>query len=159
MNCFECGSAMKTSRENHAYGECGLDNFVLVDVEVRTCNDCGEREVVIPNIEGLHQAIAERVATSEENLSGTEVRFLRKYLGLSQVDLGKTMGVEPETVSRWEHGHPIGSTAERLLRLLALNEKPKDDYRMDFLRSIRKATSPSTVEMSVDGTRWQAVAC
>ncbi len=37
-------------------------------------------------------------------VSGAELRFARKVLGLRQVELAEHLGVTPETVSRWETG-------------------------------------------------------
>ncbi|MGQ0732251.1 MAG: helix-turn-helix domain-containing protein [Acidobacteriota bacterium] len=33
-----------------------------------------------------------------------EIRFLRKQLGLSGIDLAMHLGATPESVSRWENG-------------------------------------------------------
>lgn len=37
-------------------------------------------------------------------VSGTELKFARKVLGLRQAELAEHLGVTPETVSRWETG-------------------------------------------------------
>ena len=54
-----------------------------------------------------------------------EIRFLRKYLGWSTADFASRMGTARETVSRWESGAvPMGSQADRLLRLLVATAAP-----------------------------------
>jgi len=50
-----------------------------------------------------------------------DIRWLRDKLGLSQYELGRKLGVRPETVSRWERGKQKPSRAvlgkiKRLIR-------------------------------------------
>ena len=156
MKCIECGAQMDMRRENYRYDSCGLPGITVRDVEVSRCPECGELEVAIPNIEGLHRVIAQSVAKKHDRLTFLEVRFLRKGLGLSGVDFASLMGVTAETVSRWEQGsHPIGATAERLLRWLVLTREPVSDYPLDMLRNIAKAKpKPIKIGMKVDRGRW-----
>ena len=100
IKCLQCGSKMNRSIEPYRYGR-GL-NVILSSVEVRRCPDCGEDEVVIPQVEQLHEAIARAVARKPSSLQPEEIRFLRTFLGYSSVDFANLMGVKPETVSRWE---------------------------------------------------------
>ncbi len=72
--CFNCGGDLTSRRETRRYGR-GID-VVLVGVEVRHCDDCGEEEVVIPRIKELHNAIAADLANRPGILSpGKSVSF------------------------------------------------------------------------------------
>jgi transcriptional regulator with XRE-family HTH domain len=52
-------------------------------------------------------------------MKGTEVRRVRKLLGLSQRAFAERVGVAPNTVARWERDElTVGSTAAILIRLL-----------------------------------------
>jgi|SRR5450759_563027 len=157
MKCIECGAQMDMRRENYRYDGCGLPGITLRDVEVSRCPECGEVEVAIPNIEGLHRVIAQSVARKHDRFTASEVRFLRKWLGLSGVDFASLMGVASETVSRWEQGNnPIGGTAERLLRWLVLTREPVSDYPLDMLKNIAKTKpKPIKIWMSVKRGRWE----
>jgi putative zinc finger/helix-turn-helix YgiT family protein len=152
---------MIASRRDHKYTESGLSNVILCDVEVRKCGQCGEDEVVIPAIDRLHKYLATTVANRRNALVGSEIRFLRSYLGLSAGDFAEVMGVEPETVSRWENDRrPMGAPAERVLRLIALTWPPKDDYSLDFLRSIRRERPKRAtgVRVKIKNNNWEAAA-
>jgi putative zinc finger/helix-turn-helix YgiT family protein len=117
--CVQCGTAMKTKRENYHYTACGLPSVTLRGVTVSRCPACGDTNVVIPAIEELHRVMAGALIRKRGRLAPQEIRFLRTILGWSGVDFSKRMGTTPETVSRWEHGSvPIGPAADRLLRLL-----------------------------------------
>ena len=131
MKCLECGTNMKATRENVKYDASGLSGVTLQDVEVRRCPNCGEYEVVIPHLENLHRSIAQTIAQRSDRLSPQEVVFLRKYLGWDGATFARRIGTTAETVSRWEHGSPIGVQAERLLRLMVLFEKRKPGYSLD----------------------------
>ena len=65
-------------------------------------------------------------------------------MGMSSVDLSRSMGVTRETVSRWETGAtPMGPVADRLLRLLVLTHEPSDSYAVDdLLRDLTDSPAP-----------------
>jgi putative zinc finger/helix-turn-helix YgiT family protein len=121
---------------------------VRLQTTVARCSKCGANEVKIPNIEGLHRAIARMVIAKDARLSGAEVRFLRKVLGWSGSDFAAHMGATPETVSRWETDTaPIGPQADRLLRLMVMTSDPVADYRkLDLLKAVAKA-KPAVVRL------------
>ena len=57
-------------------------------------------------------------------MSGEEIRFLRKEIDLSQKNLGLLLGVEDQTVARWEKGTvAIPRSADILLRGLYMEAK------------------------------------
>ena len=130
MKCLECGNTMKKRIVEHHYAECGLKNIFLKNVEELVCPNCGEEELVIPNMEQLHKLIANHVAVQKQRLLPEEVRFLRSHLGFSGVDFANAIGVAAETVSRWENGREeMKLSHERFLRVLILYEfGPVRDY-------------------------------
>jgi len=159
MKCPQCRHAMVHSTENYRYTESGLANVVLVGIEVRRCQKCGENMVSIPRIEELHRTLAMLLIRHTGRLAPSEIRFLRKWLGWSGVDFGKHMGVTPETVSRWEsleHTKAMGGTAERLLRLAVAHGQPVDEYPIDMLVDISddQALNAPLLAMRPERTGW-----
>lgn len=157
MNCMQCQHEMDTRKEDFEYGDAGLPGITLVDVEVSRCPHCGEYEVAIPNTEELHRVLAFAMASQKARLSGAEVRFLRKYLGYSGRDFAATIGVDPATVSRWEHEkEPIGPTADRLLRLMAMRQNPIAEYPTERLAQVAQ-TRPRSLVLRVRAVHntWQ----
>jgi putative transcriptional regulator len=149
MNCSNCGKKMSSGRENVKYDACGLNYVTLLNVEVRHCEACGESETVIPHIEELHRVIARTVAHMPVRLRGSEIRFLRKYLGYSGIDAAKALSVRPETMSRWERDKvEISPGADRYLRLLVANEKPAEYYPREELEAEREDKKPSPIMLS-----------
>ncbi len=70
---------------------------------------------------------ARDLVVSKANLTGPEVRFLRKRLGKKATEYCKFLGLEPETLSRIENGkQAISSATEKLARLsyALLSEEP-----------------------------------
>jgi putative zinc finger/helix-turn-helix YgiT family protein len=148
ITCLECGGAMRTRREIVPFDKAiGLPGVRLHTLVTR-CPNCGAYEVSIPNLEGLHQAIARTIVIKPARLTSEEVRFLRKVLGWSGADFAEHMGTSAETVSRWETGStPIGPQADRLLRLMVMTRDPVSDYRkLDLLKTVARA-KPATVRM------------
>ena len=148
QRCLECSSNMRVRRETIS-GEKALGlPGVYVRTSVARCPKCDATEVIFPNIEGLHQALARSIVAKAERLSGAEVRFLRKVLGWSGADFAQHMGTAAETISRWEHeSTPIGPQADRLLRLMVMAVDPVADYRrLDLLKEVAKA-KPAKVQV------------
>ncbi|MDI7269172.1 MAG: helix-turn-helix domain-containing protein [Myxococcota bacterium] len=157
MNCTACRGKLTSERGDVKFDVSGLP-VILRGVETRVCAACGEREVVVPNIEGLHRLLTNILVRKPRGLAGREIRFLRKYLGWSGVDFAAQMGVTPETVSRWETGaQPISATADRLLRLQVVCRRPVSDYSPDALRDLgRKSAKPLRLDLQVRRGRWES---
>lgn len=119
--CPRCGHRehSKEKTPGRAYRGSGLPRVRLHHTEVARCLNCGWLDDTFPDIAGLHDAIVRAVMAKRARLAPAEIRFLRKQLGWSGLELSIYMGSTPETVSRWENGRtPMGTTADRLLRLL-----------------------------------------
>jgi len=118
-----------TSRQadHYTYSEVGLDNVVLLDIEVRDCEECGDSAAVIPQMPALHQALAKALIHERESLSGGEVAFLRKMLDLPEDALAQHLGLSPLVQRLWEENHEYAqdrfmrvllNASDRLLRVL-----------------------------------------
>ena len=114
------------TRLDYRYDECGLDNVILVGLEVCE-DDVGESAITIHNIAGLHRAIVEGIARKPSGISGRELRFVRTELGLTQAELAAVISKDVQTVGRWERGEfPLDPTADTVIRVLALQHVEKD---------------------------------
>jgi putative zinc finger/helix-turn-helix YgiT family protein len=158
MNCSDCGGNLKITGDTYRYVESGLPGVVLHGVQVRKCQVCGAEEVAIPNIAGLHRCIAALRVARKSALAAVELRFLRQFLGHSSKDFAKTLGVAPETLSRWENAsRDIPPVVDRVVRLLVVNTPPRTDYSADMLANIRP-TAPKHARMTLRlrGDGWEA---
>ena len=127
-------------------------------MEVRRCTACGEELPVIPQISQLHRALAQVIIEQRVRLSGADIRFLREYLGHSRQGFANLVGVARETLSRWEKGKDaIGPSADRLLRLLVVQEKRVENYDVAHLSRIDEGQAPN-FRMSRSGSDWLACA-
>ncbi|KQP63959.1 helix-turn-helix domain-containing protein [Methylobacterium sp. Leaf112] len=104
----------------YRYKESGLDN-VYIEGGNLVEDDAGEECVTIPNINGLHQAIAHGIVIKQSAITGPELRFLRTEMGMTQAQLAAIVHREPLAVSRWERNEiEIDSNAEAIIRLGAI---------------------------------------
>lgn len=100
------------------YTECGLPNVWLVDGFKRHDTPYGEA-VEVEDVAGLHRAIGLWLITRKPHLTGSEFRFLRKELDMSQSALAAVFGNDAQSVALWEkrsRGAP--KMADRFLRAL-----------------------------------------
>lgn len=112
---------MKTQeRENvRRYTECGLDDVFIIGMPVMTDDD-DEETAAVPNINGLHRAIAGAVVSADAAMTGRRLRFIRTEMGLTMAELGRLVHKDQQSVGRWERGEtPIDVNAETVLRLIA----------------------------------------
>jgi len=139
--------------ERHEENLMGLP-VILLNAAVR--GEHGDAAgIVVPDVIALEAAMAVARVTVSTKLSGKEIRFLRRALGIKAIDLAKFLDITPETFSRWENGAiPISTNAERILRLRiihALREnapgvpaKDEDILNMSF-SPVRSSTEPTTL--------------
>lgn len=97
------------------YELCGLENIYLKNgFEIH--DTAYGKGVSIHDVNGLHKTIGLHLINNKPKLSPSEIRFLRKELNLSQVNLALMFGVGESTVRAWEGKSRITPTADRLLR-------------------------------------------
>ena len=118
--CHSCGKSLRVVKDKpYHYDESGLD-VVLCGVTQYVCDSCGESYASIPNMQKLHRFIGTLICEKRKALlRPEEIKFLRKDLHLKAKELAQTLGVTPQSVSRWENGKKeIGraSCRERVFR-------------------------------------------
>jgi DNA-binding transcriptional regulator YiaG len=74
--------------------------------------------VSVENMDQLHRAIAILLVTRKPVLTGTEFRFLRKELGLSQAKLASLIGNNAQSVALWEKRGYTPKWADRFIRAI-----------------------------------------
>lgn len=122
MYCSECGASARVEKRNYRFRESGLDNVVLKGISVIKCPNCGSEDPMIPNLEGLLRVLALAIVKSRLPLTGPEVRYLRKYLGMNGEEFARILHTDKSTLSKWETGSiRIGSKSDLLIRAVALN--------------------------------------
>jgi len=135
----------------YRYTECGLD-VIIAGVSFLS-DDAGNDVIRIPNVNGLHRAIATGIVKRKAMMSGREMRFLRSEMGMTQAELAAMIHREPLTISRWERGETeIDANAETLVRLHAI-ERLKLDVT-DGVSEISGWSIPSAVPhpIMIDGS-------
>ena len=131
MKCPVCNSETDCEAGDHHYVESGLDNIILKGIEICKCS-CGEEIVIIPKIAQLNGLVGLGLIKKKALLTGKEIRFLRKNIGLTAKKLSSYLGVDNATISRWENGNQnIDKTNDRFLRLVYSNIKgiPQEEVK------------------------------
>ena len=75
--------------------------------------------VTFHDSDGLTQAICQALAAKIGVLTGVELRYIRSAgMGLSQPALGKLMGIDGQSIARWEKSGKVPRWADKLVRLM-----------------------------------------
>ena len=119
--CSNCGAEARVVRGAHHFKEIALKNVTLMGVKLIQCPTCGNEDVVIPRVNEVMRVLAMAVVNKPYRLAGHEVRFLRKFLGMTGEEFARLLHVEKTTLSKWENDDPpIGQQSDLLVRSVAL---------------------------------------
>ena len=162
LNCPICKKEGRIRIGKHHYIESGLQNVWLIGVEIFEC-DCGENFAFIPCAKELHNLIAKILLSKEDQLTGREIRFLRKHMGLKAKDFAKQIGVMNVTVSRWEREDIIPpKTIDRLIRYFYATEMnfPKIARKIKEIKSRKhkKGQKVPVINLPVERARSEVCA-
>lgn len=118
-DCFGIAGRDPAGEPLH-YTASGLDDIYLLNGFTVEETDYG-RGVAIEGVDDLHKAIARHVVTHRKRLSPREFRFLRRQMDMTQAELAGRLGVDAQTVARYEKGETaIAGPADMALRLVYL---------------------------------------
>ena len=119
-NCMKKLRAIKSTP--YRYAESGLNSVILHGINQFECTACGEKAAEIPRVEELHFVISKILVCKKTLLSGCEIRFLRKEMGLKSNVLAKILSIDPATLSRWENAMgPVDESSDKLLRVIYMS--------------------------------------
>jgi len=159
MKCQQCelGEFVET-QENYHYRECGLDNVTIVGLSVRKCPECGNIMPLVPNIEGLHDALARAIINKDGALTPAEIVFLRKSMGWSGTIFARNMHCDRAQISKWEHGAvAMSKPYDLLLREMVVSGKKITDYHRAEL-NWRKDAQPHPFRLQLRKQGWREAA-
>jgi len=153
-NVCECGETSIVVRGDYLFVESGLDNVVLRKVRLSKCRRCGSVTPLLTKINELTEIIACALIFKPSELTGKEIRFLRKYIGLTGEQFGKKLGLTKEHISRIENEkHPVGTQTERLIRYVSISAKPdlqpEMTHLLELLDSIKSEPQKERIEINL----------
>lgn len=117
--CTKCGQPQVQERRAVDYPESGLSNVQLINVPVWTCSNSHD-EVEIPAVTQLHELLAHMIVRKPAGITGPEIKFLRRRVGIQAKDFAEKIGLTPVALSRFETGsRRISRRIDLLIRLSA----------------------------------------
>lgn len=136
----------------------GLDNVWLANGYTFKQTPYGEA-VAIENADELDSIISIGLIQQQDALTAAEFRFLRQQMGMSQSDIGAFIGVDYQTVARWEKQESsLPKHADSLIRLLYSGHHAKDisvTSLIKTLNAIDKAKN-SRIILKKTADTWQS---
>jgi transcriptional regulator with XRE-family HTH domain len=154
---------LATAEEPFHFVDSGLDNVYLVGIRYFVDRE-GKTIAEIPAIKQLMQLIAYEVVTAPRDLSGSEIRFLRKRLYKKASDYCTYLGLTPETLSRIENEkQAVSPQSQKLARLsyCVFSEDPNlvecaKSIFQSILVEITKGGRKARIVLEMDGNQeWR----
>jgi putative zinc finger/helix-turn-helix YgiT family protein len=149
--CTNCDAEASRVTANYRFTESGLNNFVLKNISVIKCDSCGNVDPVISRPKEIAREMAKAIVNKPFALTGEEIRFLRKYLGMSQETLASHLHSDKAVLSRWENDRePVGSKSDLLIRTIAvILGEGLEGQRQEVVKSFPK------IEEEARKVRWE----
>lgn len=118
------------------YRGSGLDGIYLCNGYMR--EKIGDEWFTqIDDIEGLHEAIALYLVENRPALAPVEIRFVRNAMDRTQAEIAQALGVDEQTVARWEKGKTaMPGPADRALRIIFLASTMNPQELMEFVSEL-----------------------
>ncbi|MFO0646574.1 MAG: helix-turn-helix domain-containing protein [Polyangiales bacterium] len=145
-HCPECGARMQLKKHER---EGRVGSFKVIDsgCMASVCESCGVVDMTLDDLQRFERRAARIVLLDRPDAGGDVYKYARKALGLRQVDLARMLGVEPETVSRWENGHVAMPRAEQLALVALLDVSEHDPDTFD--RMVRGESAGSGKKLTI----------
>lgn len=127
---------MEPAAKPFHYTMSGLSNVWLVNGFHEEQTPYG-RGIRVVDADGLHRVLAHVIVSDKAAMTGPELRFVRKLMGLSQNGLSRLLGCSDQRVARWEKGQTVFEpTAERLTRMIVREWLGEDTKLMAALTDL-----------------------
>lgn len=146
MKCVTCAVAMTKGRETFRRTLAGIK--IEIEMPVQRCRKCGATIVLGEAAAAGELAIAASFAAKGQ-ASGETLRYMRKALGMSGVDLAEMLDVPPETLSRWENSQrPVDRFAWLVVGNLVLEHVDLPVSMKDRLKALQ-TKPPAMLRLAV----------
>lgn len=149
--CTNCDAEASRITTNYRFSESGLSNFVLKNISVIKCDSCGNADPIISRPKEITREMARAIVTKPFALTGEEIRFLRKYLGMSQETFASYLHSDKAVLSRWENDREaVGSKSDLLIRSIAvILGEGLENERQEVVKNFPK------IEEEAKKVRWE----
>ena len=123
IQCPECGGGYLQEQMASLAGSRKGESFAI-EMEALVCPKCGFKTVPQERAAEFALRTADAYREAHKLLTRTEIRDMRRRLGMTQVQFTKFLDVGEASVKRWELGE-IQSPAMNRLMLLAVAEEER----------------------------------
>lgn len=148
MKCSKCKTEMTITTGKYEYRECGLEHVYLINWDIYLCPKGHSKLALAPDIERLKTEIVTQLVRMPARLSGDQVVYCRKALGVRAAILGTILKKDRVTVSRWENGkYPIDAHSDFKLRMasvdhMAISSHEKNSLKLELATMFQHEYNP-----------------
>lgn len=159
--------SLKMNKKPYHYTECGLANIFLINGFEITKTSDDDEELFIHDIHGLHKAISESLIFKKGLLKGSEIKYIRGMLDLSQNKLAALIGCRYQQILLWEKNkNKLSKSADRLLKIYLytyLHKEVDNGEVFDLINEIADLDAAESeqrdkIEFKEGKNSWQMVA-
>jgi DNA-binding transcriptional regulator YiaG len=112
--------------------------------------------VAIQDLDGLISAICIAITRKKTKLTGTEFRYLRSNMLMSQTSLGKALGRSEQAVAMWEKSGKIPKFADTLIRVIYAAQAKGNEKVKNIIHAINDTERTVHLVMLKTSKDWQS---
>lgn len=118
--------------------------------------------IAIDDVIGLHKALSLSLVMKPGRLTGTEIRFLRKEMEMSQSSLAACLSANVQTLATWEKSKAkISGPADKMLRIIVkghFSGSVAVRKLIDALNNLDVAHHEGKLIFQEEGKKWSLAA-
>jgi DNA-binding transcriptional regulator YiaG len=128
----------------------GLTSVIVRKLPAYACGSCEDVLLRGPVLEAVSSAVVREILMHSFPLGGVEVRFLRKAVGLTQVELAARLGIDRVSVARWESEERQLAGPESIAVRAVVGAAEGSPLRSQPVETLRHAPEPRRSAMVLD---------
>lgn len=129
------------------YTLCGL-SYVYLKNGYDITEEHGEKYISFHELKDLHRLIGKDIINQANPMTGEQAKFLRVEMNHSQKQMGNWLGVDAQTVARWEKNTltPVDRTIDTSLRALYAESIDEESNTGALLRLLADTDEKNMLE-------------
>ena len=137
------------------YTDGGLRNIWLANGYERVETPYG-KALIIQDLPGLTRAICKALIRKNSKLTGTEFRYLRQAMLMSQASLGRTLGRTDQAIAGWEKNSKVPKFADQMLRVVYAAHADGNEQVKNIIHAMNDVERTINFVMTETKMGWQS---
>jgi transcriptional regulator with XRE-family HTH domain len=144
LDCCNDAASIVLGKASSVYEGAGLPNVVLFGLTAYRCEACNRKTIPVPEASKLHRLLARAVLLKSAPMTGQELRFLKKFSGLTLSALAEKLGVTVQTTLTWEQSKRLRYPNDLTVRMVIAEASLGEEFYAEMFRRFKPINERET---------------